>query len=102
MRVAPPTSTTPWTSSTVTPASRSARRTGASVFCTRVAVSSAKVSALSTRWTVSPVESTASTSVLSAPDNHSLAARALFSSRRVSSADSGCRPACSTIQQAMR
>ncbi len=102
MRVAPPTSTTPLTSSAATPASRSALRTGDRVFCTSGAVISTKAGADSVRCTISPLFSTASITVESAADSASLAARARTISKRMSSEDSGCRLACSTIQHIRR
>ena len=102
MRVAPPTITTPWMSVSARSASRSALRTGPSVFCTSVCVMLQKVSVSSVRSTNSPVESLALIAASPCTVRYSFASRARTSSRRMSRAESGASFACSTIQQNTR
>ncbi len=81
------------------PASRSARFTGASVFATRLPVMPVNVSTVSARSIVSPVDSVATIGADAWLVRFSFASRAFTMSSRVSSGDSGASPAASMIQQ---
>ena len=99
IRVAPPTITTPWMSAGVSPASRNARFTGPSVFATRCAVIAVNVSTSSASSTLAPSDSVASIGADGCSVRFSFASRAFTISARVSSGDSGGKPAASRIQQ---
>ena len=102
MRVAPPTITTPSTSSASTFASRNAFLMAFMVLPTRCCVMAAKSAAVMRRWISSPEFSLASIVVSGLVDSNSLISRAFTIRMAVSSSDSGASLACSLIQQNRR
>ncbi len=102
MRVAPPTITTPFTSSGDRPASRSALRVGPRVFCTSIRVISVKISDVSLTSTNSPVDSLALIGASPCTVRYSLASRARVCNSRASCGETGESFAASMIQQKTR
>ena len=102
MRVAPPTSTTPLMSAGVRRASRSARRTGCSVFATNVCVIDVNTSSVRSRSTLEPSDNSAARRAASCPVSFSFTSRASTRRRRTSVGDGGGKRACSRAQQKIR